>query len=151
MATINQLSAITDVSVSDLMVVYSQDNGDARKLSLSNLLSFFESNFASPEFSTQLYVSISGFSIAISSSPSSNKWVLIQPAGALATGTIVLPLNTETVDGTEVMVTSTQTITTLTVSGNGAAQLYGAPTTITGGSFFKMRYYANTNSWYRVG
>ena len=87
-------------------------------------------------------------------SPSSSLeifWALLHPAGTLATGTIVLPLNTAVADGTEILMTSTQTITSLTVSLNGATAASGAPTTLTAGSFAKLRFYQATNSWYRVG
>jgi hypothetical protein len=44
MPTINQLSAITTVSGSDLIPVYSQTNGDSRKLSITNLLAYMQAS-----------------------------------------------------------------------------------------------------------
>jgi hypothetical protein len=68
------------------------------------------------------------------------QWVLIQPAGTLATGTVTLPLNTGTPDGTEVLVTTTQQITTLTIGLNGAAAVYGnGLTTMSAGDQFSSR------------
>jgi hypothetical protein len=68
----------------------------------------------------------------------------------LATGTITLPLNTSTPDGTEILVTTTQQITTFTLALNGAAAAFGDPTTLAAEDFFRMRFYQATNSWYRI-
>jgi hypothetical protein len=59
-------------------------------------------------------------------------------------------LNTQTPDGTEVLVTTTQQITTFTLAANGAAQLYGAPTTLAAQDNFRVRFVQATNSWYRI-
>jgi hypothetical protein len=76
--------------------------------------------------------------------------MLLTPVVTLATGTITLPLNTSTPDGTEILVTTTQQITTFTLNANGAANLYGAPTTLTAGGFFRIRYVKSINAWYRI-
>ena len=76
--------------------------------------------------------------------------MLLQPAGTLATGTITLPLNTGVPDGTTVLITSTQEITSLTIALNGAAAIYGAVTSLAAGSATEIRYYQPTNSWYAL-
>ena len=150
MANINQLSQLTTVSAGDLLPVYSQNNGDARKLAISALLTYFQQQFASPTFATQAATPTTGFSIAVQQ-VSSNTWLLLTPAGTLATGTITLTLNSVTPDGQELLVSSTQVITTLSVSLNGAAAANGFPTTLAANGFFRMRFYQPANSWYRVG
>lgn len=150
MATINQLSQMSQVSGADLLPVYSSSNGDARKLSVSALLNYFQTQFASPTVSTSLYVPTTGFSIAVATPVSQQQWMLLQPAGTLASGTIVLPLNTSTPDGTEVLITSTQTITALTVSLNGATAAFNSPTSLPAGVAVRLRFYQSTNSWYRI-
>jgi hypothetical protein len=149
-ATINQLALLQNVSSGDQLAVYSSVNGDARRLSIASLLSYFQQTFASPEFATQLVVPTTGFNIAITQN-GNNAWLLMQPTGTLATGTITLPLNTVASDGQEVLVTSTQIITSLSISLNGASAVNGAPTTMAANTFFKLRFYQPTNSWYRVG
>lgn len=149
MSTINELSTLSSVSSSDLFPVYSSSNGDARKVSAGALLTYFQSSFASPTVSTALYVPATGFNIAIGT-PTSNLWVLLQPAGVLATGTITLPLNTSTPDGTEMLVTTTQAVTAFTLALNGASNGFGAPTTLAANAYFRMRFYQATNSWYRI-
>jgi hypothetical protein len=150
MATINQLSGLSQLSSGDLLPVYVPNNGDARKVSIGQLLQFFQQQFAAPTLSTQLATPGAGFNVAVQTPVSSQQWLILQPAGTLASGTVTLPLNTQTPDGTEVLVTSTQIITAFTLALNGAAAMYGAPTSLTVGGFFRVRFYAATNSWYRI-
>jgi hypothetical protein len=77
-------------------------------------------------------------------------WALLQPAGTLATGTVTLPLNSATPDGTEVLITTTQQITAFTLALNGATAAYGDPATLAAEDNFRMRFYQPTNSWYRI-
>jgi hypothetical protein len=150
MPTINQLSGISQVSGGDLLPVYVSNNGDARKVSITQLLQYFQQTFASPTVSTNLYTPATGFNITVPTPVSEQQWMVIQPAGTLAAGTITLPLNTGVPDGTQVLVTTTQIITSFTLAVNGAANAYGAPTTLAANAFFTMRFYQATNSWYRV-
>jgi hypothetical protein len=108
MPQINQLPVLSTVSNGDQLPVYSPNNGDARRLSIGNLLTFFQQTFASPTLSTNLYVPGTGFNITVPTPVSQDQWMLLQPAGTLATGTITLPLNTGVPDGTTVLITTTQ-------------------------------------------
>jgi hypothetical protein len=130
--------------------VYSSSNGDARKLSVSALLTYFQQQFASPTLATNVYVPTTGFSLAVPTPVAEQQWMLLQPVSPLATGTITLPLNTTTADGTEVLITSTQTITALTISLNGATAVFGSPATLQGGAAVRLRFYSATNSWYAI-
>jgi hypothetical protein len=149
MPTINQLPLLSQLSSGDQIPVYSPNNGDARRVSVGSLLTYFEQTFASPDIATTVYTPGAGFNIAVAT-PTSALWVLIQPAGTLASGTVTLPLNTGTPDGTEILITTTQQITSFTLAANGAAALYGDPTTLSAEDFFRMRYVLATNSWYRI-
>jgi hypothetical protein len=150
MPTINQLPLLTQVSAGDQLPVYSPNNGDARRLPMSALLSYFQQQFASPTMAVNLYVPTTGFNIAAPTPISEQQWIVLQPAGTLATGTVTLPLNTATPDGTEILVTTTQIITTFAVGLNGATAAFGAPTTLAANAFFRLRFYQPTNSWYRI-
>lgn len=150
MPTINQLSGLGQLSSGDLLPVYVPNNGDARKVSIGQLLAFFQQQFASPTLATQFATPGTGFNITVQTPVSEQQWLVLQPAGTLASGTVTLPLNTQTPDGTEVLITTTQIITTFTLALNGSAAAYGAPTTLAANGFFRMRYYAATNSWYRI-
>jgi hypothetical protein len=150
MPQINQLPVLSTVSSGDQLPVYSPNNGDARRLSIGNLLTFFQQSFASPTLSVNLYVPGSGFNITVPTPVSQDQWMLLQPAGTLATGTITLPLNTGVPDGTTVLITTTQEITSLTIALNGATALYGGVTTLPAGTATAIRFYQPTNSWYQI-
>ena len=150
MPTINQLPVLNVISSGDQLPVYSPNNGDARRTSIGSLLTFFQQSFASPTLSVNLYVPSSGFNITVPTPVSNDQWMLLQPAGTLATGTITLPLNTGVPDGTTVLITSTQEITSLTIALNGATAIYGAVTSLAAGAATAIRFYQPTNSWYQI-
>jgi len=150
MPQINQLPVLNTISSGDQLPVYSPNNGDARRTSIGSLLTFFQQSFASPTLSVNLYVPGSGFNITVPTPVSNDQWMLLQPAGTLATGTITLPLNTGVPDGTTVLITTTQEITSLTIALNGATALYGGVTTLSAGTATAIRFYQPTNSWYQI-
>jgi hypothetical protein len=61
-----------------------------------------------------------------------------------------LPLNTGVPDGTTVLITTTQEITSLTIALNGASAIYGAVTSLAAGTATAIRFYQPTNSWYQI-
>jgi len=150
MPQINQLPVLSTISSGDQLPVYSPNNGDARRTSIGSLLTFFQQSFASPTLSVNLYVPGSGFNITVPTPVSQDQWMLLQPAGTLATGTITLPLNTGVPDGTTVLITTTQEITSLTIALNGATALYGGVSFLGAGTATAIRFYQPTNSWYQI-
>ena len=150
MPTINQLPVLSPISSGDQLPVYSPNNGDARRTSIGSLLTFFQQSFASPTLSTNLYVPGTGFNITVPTPVSNDQWMLLQPAGTLATGTITLPLNTGVPDGTTVLITTTQEITSLTIALNGATAIFGGVTSLAAGTATAIRFYQPTNSWYQI-
>lgn len=150
MPQIYQLPLLAQVSPGDQVPIYSPNNGDARRLPISALLAYFQQTFASPTLATNVYTPGTGFNLAVPTPVAQQQWMLIQPAGTLAAGTVTLPLNTQTPDGTEVLITTTQPITAFTLGANGAAAVYGAPGTLAAEDFFRVRFVQATNSWYRI-
>jgi hypothetical protein len=114
------------------------------------LLQYFQQTFASPTLATNLFTPGTGFNVAVPTPVAQQQWMLIQPAGTLAAGTVTLPMSTQTPDGTEVLVTTTQQITAFTLAPNGATQLYGVPTTLAAQDNFRVRFVQATNSWYKI-
>lgn len=150
MPTINQLPLLAQVSPGDQFAVYTPNNGDARRLPVSSLLTFFQQNFASPTLAVNLFVPGTGFNITVPTPVAEQQWMLLQPAGTLASGTITLPLNTGVPDGTTVLITTTQEITSLTIALNGASAIYGGVTSLAAGTGTLLRFYQPTNSWYQI-
>ncbi|MEB3793857.1 MULTISPECIES: transcriptional regulator [unclassified Acinetobacter] len=77
-------------------------------------------------------------------------YLVINPSAAIAVGTLVLPSVNSIVDGQEVLVTSSQQITDLTIDANGATVI-GAPDAMGATAFFKLKYEELSQTWYRVG
>jgi len=150
MPTINQLPVLNVISSGDQLPVYSPNNGDARRTSIGSLLTFFQQSFASPTLAVNLFVPSAGFNITVPTPVAEQQWMLLQPAGTLATGTITLPLNTGVPDGTELLITSTQEVTVFAIALNGATAIYGAVNSLSGGAALRFRFYQATNSWYNI-
>jgi len=150
MPTINQLPVLNVISSGDQLPVYSPNNGDARRTSIGSLLTFFQQSFASPTLAVNLFVPGNGFNITVPTPVSNDQWMLLQPAGTLTTGTITLPLNTGVPDGTTVLITTTQEITSLTIALNGASAIYGGVSFLGAGTATAIRFYQPTNSWYQI-
>lgn len=90
-------------------------------------------------------VPLTGFSITMANSV---RRLILEPAGTLATGTVVMPPTPS--DGDEVGVSTTQTITALTFTANVGQTMADAPTTLGVGGCVTFKWVAQTSKWYRV-
>jgi len=149
MATINQLNAADQLSGSDLLPLYSQANGDARKISLTNLLNWLETQQIATQDNkiTQYAAPLTGATVLLRDDQNS-VWLILTPAGTIAALTLKLPLVSNCIDRQEILVNSTKVVTALTIDGNGSSVI-GAPIALNG--FFRLRWYAVMKTWYRVG
>lgn len=155
MSSIDKLSRVAsaDVNASDLLALFASSLGNDAAITLGNLLTWLQSQLtASGSFQTQYAApNATGFSVAINpATQGGDVYLLLTPAGGYATGTITLPLQAYCTDGQEVLVSCTQAVTTLTVSGNGST-VNGAPTTLAANGFFRLRFDGVLQAWYRVG
>jgi len=147
---INQLSRADTLTLGDLLVIFSTNNGDARAASMSALLTFFQANLTAPGAMMTQYAApnATGFSVLIApATTGENVYLLLTPTSGFAAGTITMPASP--VDGQEVLVSCTQSVTALTVAGNGTT-VNGAPTTLAANGFFRLRFDGVHNSWYRI-
>lgn len=151
MPTINQLSAVDQVQPGDQVPIYSSENGDARKASLSLLKQFFQEGLTAADDKITQYAapSATGFNIQINDD-SDSVWLILTPTAGFAAGTITLPASVNCADRQEILVNCTQSVAALTVNGNGST-VTGAPTSLTANGFFRLRFDAVTGTWYRVG
>ena len=145
MANINQLSSLSTLQGGDLLAVWSTNNGDSRKSSITTLMNYVNANVTTVTQNTQ-YASpaATGFSITVNTG---NVWLIMTPVSTYAAGSVVLPAGAS--DKDTVTVNCTQIVTSLTVS--SVATVVGAPTTLAANDFFTMRYDGATTSWYRIG
>ena len=151
MPTINQLSAVDSLSDGDLLAVFSTSNGDARKAALSLLATYLAGKIAVSDNKITQYASpnATGFNVQLNNSGVST-WLVLTPLAGYAAGTLTLPAVANCVDKQEILVNTTQAVTALTVAGNGAT-VNGAPTTLAANGFFRIRFDAVLDVWYRVG
>jgi hypothetical protein len=152
-SAIDKLNRVSALQATDLIPVFSQRIGDDAAATVTVLSELLQTLLvATGEMVTQ-YESPTATGFTINVTPfvdGGSVYLLLKPSGALAAGTINLPSQLEAVDGQEVLCHCSQTVTTLTVGGNGAST-GAAPTTLAAGSFFRLRYDAVTTTWYRVG
>lgn len=150
MPTINQLCSVPAVSSSDQVPIYSADNGDARKASFAVIAAFIQTLITSTDNKRTQYAapSATGFTVQINDANLSI-WLVLTPTAGFAAGTINLPSVANCTDKQEILVNTTQAITALTVSGNGAT-VTGAPTTMAQNAAFRLRFEGVTKTWYRV-
>jgi hypothetical protein len=128
--------------------VYSASNGDARKASISTLLTYIEQAWMSPAFErVTASPTLSGFTLTLPTGANS-LFVLLTPTGTMATGTIVLPPAASAADGQEVVLFTSQEVTALTFTLNGATAVNGAPTGIQAGASLTLRYDVLSVAWY---
>jgi len=145
MATINQLSATDTLTGGDLLPVYKQNQGDARKCSITTLMGYVNANVTTVTQNTQYAApAATGFSVTVNTG---NVWLILTPVSTYAAGAIVLPAGAS--DKDTVTVSCTQIVTSLTVS--SGASVVGAPTTLAANGFFTMRYDGVNSTWVRVG
>jgi hypothetical protein len=149
MPTINQLPVLAQFSGGDSIPVYSPTNGDARRASITSLIEYFQANFADPNYLTIINAPTnSGFNIQLGTQ-TQNVFLIINPTGAFAAGTITLPPVASCFDGQEILVVSSQSIAALTVNGNGGT-LLGTPGALGIGSFFTIRFNRLQSTWYTL-
>lgn len=86
---------------------------------------------------------VSGFSYTV---PSGIQNVVLNPSGTFNSGTIVLPANP--VDGMTVCISSTQQITTFTVSPSTQQTVVASPTSLPAKGCVTYMYNATKSSWY---
>lgn len=153
MTTINRLSEITSAEGSDQLPVFDQSSGVARKMPLSTLLAYMQEYLdftGADDFTTQYAApNTTGTNININSGTESIHLILT-PTAAFSSLGLVLPESAIAVDKQQVLVNSTQAITTVIINGNGAT-VTGAPASLATNGFFKLKYDKPTNVWYRVG
>lgn len=138
----------------DIIPVYSGDNRDDRGVTGQAVLNYINANLADPSAPvTQPVVATAGISITLLP-PNAGQSVrlLLTALGTLATLTLVIPgVNSPAgpaIDRQEILVTSSQIVTALTMSAGGVTQLFGAPTAIAALVPFKLFFDAGSAAWW---
>ena len=152
---IERLALVDDATGATYFAV-NLNNQDYR-LSINELVAFVQGALVIPPFSgfvdyTTQYAapSSTGFSVSITNS-SANTHLILTPTAGFAAGTIVLPAVANAVDKQDILINTTQQVTALTINGNGAVAVTGEPTSLAADDFFRLKYDALTQTWFRIG
>jgi len=154
---INQLSTSDTLTAGDLLPIWRANNSDTRKTSLTTLQAFMQANLTFPsvaagvsQFVVQYAAPVAtGFTVTLVST-SNNQWLVMSPLATYATGTITFPPIASCVDNQEILIYSTQIVTALTISGNGAT-IAGSPGFISANGALRFKYNALGSVWYIIG
>jgi hypothetical protein len=147
-AYIPNLSTIATLSGGYYVLVCKGNNNNAQRASLEVLAEYVGETLNVDAVTTQYAApSATGFSVEIDNADG-GIWLILTPVAGYAAGTIVLP--DSPVDQQTINVNCTQSVTTLTVNGNGNT-VTGAPTTLAANAFFTLRYDETMSTWYRIG
>lgn len=151
MAQIDQLNSGDQISGSDLLPYWSQANGASRKISFTNFINWLEDQTIATEDNkiTQYSAPLTGATVTITDTGDSI-WLILTPAGTIATLTLTFPAVANVPDKAEILMNTTNTVTALTLSANGAS-IVGAITTLAANSYARYRYDLVMQTWYRVG
>jgi hypothetical protein len=145
---IQNLDNVDSISPSTLFAV--NQNGLDYNCTAAVVADFIEQNVTVNDGKVIQYSSpISASTVAISGTNNS-VWLVLTPISTVASLTIQLPQVSGCVANQEVLVNTTQTITSLTVNLNGAVG-GGVPTTLAANGFFTLRFEPVIQKWYRVG
>lgn len=140
MTDASKLTTVTDIEAGDCFLITSETNGDVRRAPRSVALAYMQDGLTLPGGLTSQYASpLTATTVTVLAG---DTWLILSPAGTIAALTIALPTG---VDGDEVLVTSSQIITALTVAGQGA------PTAMAANGFFRLKYDGILSVWRRVG
>ncbi len=155
MSNINQLSTVETLSGGDLLPVWDTSNGDTRKSSVTVLADYMQDNLdfgVANNFTTQYSSPLTGATVAITdgADDNTNVHIIITPLATIAALTLTLPLATSCVDGQEILITSTQHVTALTLSLNGASAVRGLPLELVKYGNVVLKYDAPNLLWYNV-
>jgi len=149
---INQLSTSDTLTAGDLLPIWRANNSDTRKTSLTTLQAYMQANltFSAGQFVVQYAApAATSFTVTLLSN-TNNQWLILTPLAAYAAGTITFPLLSTVTDNQEIIIFSTQAVTTLTLSGNGAT-IVGAPTGISQNGALRFKFNSLATTWYVIG
>jgi len=137
------------VDTGDLFAVWDSSVGDWRAASKDVVKTAVTTGLVAADNKVTQYAapSATGFSVQVQDGPT---WLVLTPGAGYAAGTLVLPAVGGVENGQELLVNCTQSVGTLTVSGNGAT-VTGAPTALSANGFFRLRFDSVVSVWHRVG
>lgn len=146
----SRLSNTQSVQSGDLLPVFSQNNGITMSVALSTIATFIQSLLTSPSVYIPVYsIPLTG-TVIPDNGATYNKWLIIQPAGTIAALTVTFPPYGVAIEGQEMQITSTQTVTALTILAVGSTVI-GANAGLSPTTPITFKYNQPLNTWFRFG
>ena len=142
------LSVSDSVESGDQFLVAKGQTRNYRTISQTTMLTWIKSYFSSPDPVTQVFTPGDGGTISMAQN-GTNAWLLLKPTGALATLSITLPAASVAVDGQIVECSITLQVASVAITSAGAT-VNGAPTVLSADDYFRLKYNAQSLSWYKA-
>lgn len=150
---IRDLCIQSPFGATDIVPIYSGTNRDDRGVTGQSILDYVSANTAAAlAMVTQPFQPATGTTVTVSqvNGISVPVWVKLTPVVALAALTLAFPPAGTAVDRQEILVNSTQVITTLTVTSAGLTVSAGIPATLAQYASFRAKFDAADGVWYRI-
>ncbi len=147
-----RLNTTDTLEAGDQVVLFRTKNCDYRAIPFDTLVQLILDRVPTPVYQAatiQPFNPNGNFTKEIDNN-AAGTYLVMNPSTVIASGTLILPSINSIVDGQEVLVTSSQQITDLTIDANGATVI-GAPDAMGATAFFKLKYEELSQTWYRVG
>ena len=142
---------ITTLSTAYALALWYVNGQGIVQCTLPQLVTYLEANMTlgKQEDTWQYSTPLTGANVQVTDGDD-NIFLLITPAGTLATLTITFPTSTNMVDKQEITVLSTQIISALTLDDNGASGIVNGPSALTANQCFKVKYNAFYDTYYTL-
>lgn len=141
------------LSAASQLPFYDPANGGDARASITALVALLGGLLGAGSTQVTQYAApnATGFNVLINPPvPGTSVWLVLTPLAGYAAGTVTLPMVAAAQHGQELHVSCTQAVTALTIAGNGAT-VNGAPASIAANGFFRMKFDAVLDAWYRAG
>jgi hypothetical protein len=142
------LSVSDTVEAGDQFVIAKGQTRQYRTIGQNTMLAWIKTYFSSPDPITQVFTPSDGATIPMAQN-GTNAWLLLKPTGALTTLNISLPSSSFAVDGQVVECSITSQVTAVAITSAGAT-VKGAPTVLSSDDYFRLKYNAESLTWYKA-
>ena len=133
----------------DMLPIYVQDQGVSMAAALSTVAAYIQALLSPANYWENIYsIPVAAQSIAASVS-TNNLWYVLQPAGTIATLTLALPSVSTAIDGQEVMLSTTNTVTAITLTSTGNT-IIGASSGLSSTTPQRFKYLQTLVTWVRI-
>lgn len=144
-----RLPVTQTVSAGDMLPIFVQDQGVSMAAALSTIAAYIQALLSPANYWENVFsIPTAGQSIAASLS-TNNLWYVLQPAGTIATLTVALPSVSTAIDGQEVMLSTTNTVTALTLTSTGST-IIGASSGLSATTPQRFKYVQALSTWMRI-